>query len=138
MSSTVLPVGFEVSRVFRQLFVPKIFLSGTVLPVGFEASRVFRQLFVPKIFLSGTVLPVRFEASRVFLELCRLKYLFFMHSKDCKETTNHFHFLLLILCSIIKYSLFKLNLIILVMNMTLNYISKLAITFLNMILCSEI
>ena len=133
----------DISKLFGKvhqcrLFVPKIFMSGTVLPVRFEVSWVFRQLFVPKIFMSGTVLPVRFEASQVFLKLFSLKYLFFMHSKDCKEMTNHFHFLLLILCSIIKYSLFKLNLIILVMNMTLNHISKSAITFLNTILCSEI
>ena len=44
MSRTVLPVGFEVLQVFRQLFVPKIFLSGTVLPVGIEVSRVFLKL----------------------------------------------------------------------------------------------
>ena len=43
--------------------MPKIFMSSTVLPVGFEVSRVFHELLLPKILMSGTVLPVRFEAS---------------------------------------------------------------------------
>ena len=51
---------FEASRVFRQLFVPKIFLSGTVLPVGFWSIMSVSPIIVPKIFLSGTVLPVGF------------------------------------------------------------------------------
>lgn len=118
--------------------ISKLFWAVQYCLSDFEASRVFCQLFVPKIFWTVQYCLSDFEASRVFLELCWLKYLFFMHSKDCKEMTNHFHFLLLILCSIIKYSLFKLNLIILVMNMTLNHISKSAITFLNTIVCSEI
>ena len=132
----------DISKLFWKVhqcgvFVHKIFLSGTVLPVGFWNVTSVLPIIVPKIFLSGTVLPVRFWSVTSVSQIMLTKIFVFMHSKDCKETTNHFHFLLLILCSKIKYSLFKLNLIILVVNMTLNHLSKSAITFLNTILCSE-